>query len=159
MLFSFLLPSGKFLQPRPSCPCTVLFTIFLIVHCNHGTSTVEVELRNMASSSSSLRVLFIGNSFTYANDLDQVFTLFMHSRGIGVEAKRVAKGGYSFAQHLKDLEKPEEELYSLLGEGSKSAQRWDYVILQVSCPCAVMLSFFQPLDFKKLRAKCAPVSS
>ncbi|GAQ87389.1 hypothetical protein KFL_003490110 [Klebsormidium nitens] len=84
----------------------------------------------MESSSSSLRVLFVGNSFTYANDLDKVFTLFMRSRGIVVEAKRVAKGGYSFVQHLKDLENSEEELYSLLGEGSQSEQRWDYVILQ-----------------------------
>lgn len=66
-----------------------------------------------------LRVLFIGNSFTFYNDTPAIFKAFCQSRKIPVEIASSTPGGYSFSQHAKDARTQE-----LL------AQKWDWVVLQ-----------------------------
>jgi hypothetical protein len=66
------------------------------------------------------RVLFIGNSYTYENDLPGMFAELARSGGHKVETGMSAEGGWSFADHVKS---------SGTAEILKSKQ-WDYVILQ-----------------------------
>lgn len=72
----------------------------------------------------TMRVLFIGNSYTYYNNLDSMVNkIGMHMgkrQRIKIDTKRVTPGGTSFKQHLGN--KPELEA---LAEGG-----WDYVVLQ-----------------------------
>lgn len=68
---------------------------------------------------SPLRVLFIGNSFTYFCNTPEIFGLLCKSRKIPVEIESSTPGGYGFAQHAKN-----ERTQQLL------SQKWDWVILQ-----------------------------
>lgn len=72
----------------------------------------------------TILVLYIGNSYTYYNNLDSMVSkIGMHMgkrQRIKVDAKRVTPGGTSFKQHLGN--KAELEA---LAEGG-----WDYVVLQ-----------------------------
>ena len=71
-------------------------------------------------ASDTLNVLFIGNSYTYVNDLPSLFLNLSASGGKSVMTDISAPGGYDFEQHLT---------YS---ETVNKIQRgiWNYVVLQ-----------------------------
>jgi hypothetical protein len=49
-----------------------------------------------------LRVLFVGNSYTYVNDLPRMFTALARSLGATAETGMAAPGGYTLRQHSED---------------------------------------------------------
>lgn len=65
-------------------------------------------------------VLFIGNSYTYVNDLPSTFRALACSGGHKVETGMSAQGGWTLAQHQASPDTARAL------EGS----RWDYVVLQ-----------------------------
>jgi hypothetical protein len=67
-----------------------------------------------------VRVLFLGNSYTYANDLPATFARLARAGGHEVEVTMVAGGGETLAEHASSAE-------SLAKLGSQS---WDFVVLQ-----------------------------
>jgi len=79
------------------------------------------------------RSLFVGDSFTYVNDLPATY------QGLGAAVAHVAPvvnsvayGGYTLAQHLADAQGtgPNPELESLLGRGDAARAHWSHVVLQ-----------------------------
>jgi hypothetical protein len=68
----------------------------------------------------TVRVLFIGNSYTYANDLPIVFRELARAAGRKVLVDDSTPGGFSLEQHLN---------YKLTVDKILE-RRWDYVILQ-----------------------------
>lgn len=66
-----------------------------------------------------MRVLFVGNSFTFFCSTPEIFEFMCKSKKVPVEIASSTPGGYSFAQHAKD--KRTQQLLS---------QKWDWVILQ-----------------------------
>ncbi len=76
-----------------------------------------------------LRVLFIGNSHTYYNDMPQIFKLLAEARqNVEVEITMQAHPGVTFAWHLKQ----ESELRFALMHGN-----YDYIVMQQAAhsPC------------------------
>jgi len=72
-------------------------------------------------SAPSTRVLFIGNSYTYFNNLPEILTKLAEAGHQGkVEARMVAPGGYRLQDHWE-----KGEALKTLHEG-----KWDYVVLQ-----------------------------
>jgi len=69
---------------------------------------------------SCTRVLFLGNSYTYVNDLPSTFAQLAASAGRPVEVAMVANGGETLAQHASSAD-------SL---GKITSQHWTYVVLQ-----------------------------
>jgi len=69
----------------------------------------------------SLRVLFIGNSLTYYNDLPATVAGIATAAGDSVLVEMVAKAGYALIDHL-----------TLSGEAEAAIRRggWDFVVLQ-----------------------------
>lgn len=68
-----------------------------------------------------LRVLFIGNSYTYRNDLPDVLrTMAAKAGGRPLETARAAGAGMTLADHLRSV-----ETVARIRGG-----RWDYVVLQ-----------------------------
>lgn len=68
----------------------------------------------------STRVLFIGNSLTFFNDLPEMFAELARSGGHEVDADMSAQGGWTLSDHAtskKTLDKIEQ-------------QNWDFVVLQ-----------------------------
>ncbi len=68
----------------------------------------------------SLNILFIGNSYTYANDLPEIFSKLVRAQGGRVKVSTAANPGWKLAQHLKSK-------YTL---AKINKHNWDYVILQ-----------------------------
>ncbi len=68
-----------------------------------------------------LRVLFVGNSYTYANDLPGVLRKIVEAGKVRqIRTQQLTPGGASFETHWKD-----RQVIRLLGE-----KTWDVVILQ-----------------------------
>jgi len=66
------------------------------------------------------RVLFIGNSYTYVNDLPSTFARLAGSAGRPVEVSSVANGGETLSQHAA----ASDSLDAI------ASRRWTYVVLQ-----------------------------
>lgn len=66
------------------------------------------------------RVLFVGNSYTYVNDLPTVFRHLARAAGENVETAMVAQGGETLAQHVSTGDAP----------GPIAEARWQFVVLQ-----------------------------
>jgi lysophospholipase L1-like esterase len=69
-------------------------------------------------------VLFIGNSFTYFNDMYRTFEAICVANGHAVHAEQIAYGGYALMQYLREEDKREEL------ETTLHRMHWDVVVLQ-----------------------------
>lgn len=70
------------------------------------------------------RILFIGNSFTYFNDMPGIFSTLCEGAGIPVQVESVVKGGWYLSRYAD----PENEMHPAILEAAQ--KEWDYVILQ-----------------------------
>jgi hypothetical protein len=68
----------------------------------------------------SINILFIGNSYTFVNDMPEIFAELAKFGGHNVNVTSLAKAGFSLNDHAEDPD---------LG-GVLKANTWDYVILQ-----------------------------
>ncbi len=71
------------------------------------------------------RILFIGNSFTYVNDLPATLSDIAGRAGFPLEAHKLVKGGW----YLNRFANPEDEMGILLRK-EYLKENWDYVVLQ-----------------------------
>lgn len=71
------------------------------------------------------RILFVGNSFTYYNDLPAMFESVAKAAGLDIEARMVTKGGW----YLNRFADPQDEMGQKLRE-AYAQEKWDYVVLQ-----------------------------
>jgi hypothetical protein len=91
--------------------------LFLLAIC--GCSSTDICNR-ADNQEPVLHILFIGNSYTYVNDLPGTFTRLACSGGHKVETGVAANGGWTLAEHVVSsptLDKLVE-------------RKWDYVVLQ-----------------------------
>ncbi|MBN8658574.1 MAG: hypothetical protein J0M11_22755 [Anaerolineae bacterium] len=72
------------------------------------------------SGDECLRILFVGNSYTFTNDLPNTFANLARSSGHPVEVAMLAEGGVGFVEHLSS-----PQFSSTL-----TSSAWDYVVLQ-----------------------------
>ena len=70
------------------------------------------------------RVLFLGNSFTYYNDLPAVFAQLCKKMGMDVSVSSITKGGASLREFLNEENQIAIQLQQALSES------WDVVVLQ-----------------------------
>ena len=78
-----------------------------------------------------MRILFIGNSFTYFNDMPKTVLEMLKATHPDAVVESVTKGGYFLSRHLDD----DDALCGLAK--SKLSEKWDYVILQEQSFCPV----------------------
>lgn len=70
-------------------------------------------------------VLFIGNSYTYCNDLPSLFGEIARSRGYELQVRSVTKGGHTLEGHADPADECGAKLEALL-----QSERFDAVFLQ-----------------------------
>ena len=70
-------------------------------------------------------VLFIGNSYTYCNDLPSLFGELARSRGYELQVRSVTKGGHTLEGHADPADECGAKLEALL-----QSERFDAVFLQ-----------------------------
>ena len=72
-----------------------------------------------------MRVLFIGNSYTYFNDMPGLFEKECEKNGVTADVDSVTAGGYRLSQFLSD-----EDEYGRRVKGLLENKKYDYVVLQ-----------------------------
>jgi hypothetical protein len=93
----------------------IVVCLFFSGGCTPANSCEKKE-----GGASCTRVLFIGNSYTYENDLPGVFRQLANAGGHAVETGMQAQGGWTLSDHEK----------SKATMDAINAQSWNYVILQ-----------------------------
>lgn len=83
----------------------------------------------------TMKILFIGNSYTYVNDLPGLLTAMMAQKGIKLETKAVVPGGCTLERHWNG-----KDARAAIGEGG-----WDYVVIQEQ---SQMPAFRPPVTLK-----------
>ena len=101
------------------------------------------------SRSACVRVLFLGNSYTYVNDLPTVFRDLARSGGRNVETSMVANGGETLAQHAASPD-------SL---GAIRGSRWQFVVLQEQSEIPALASAWQTQMFPPAETLVAAIRS
>jgi PKD repeat protein len=86
-----------------------IFLLSLLMVCSNHTHAGK-----------KLRVLFIGNSYTYVNNMPQIVADIAKSTGDTLEWDMAATGGYGFSDHFTDA----PTISKIMAGG------WDYVTLQ-----------------------------
>ena len=92
------------------------------------------------------RVLFIGNSYTYVNDLPAMFRHLARAAGHPVVTGMVASGGETLADHASSTETP-----AAIGVG------WQYVVLQEQSQIPSVASVRQQAMYPAVRTLVAEV--
>ncbi len=77
----------------------------------------------------SLKLLFIGNSATYVNEIPQTLSRLARKAGYDVEVNSITSGGYSLAQHADSTTDHGKEVLKEIAKG------YDIVILQEHSNC------------------------
>jgi hypothetical protein len=112
---------------------------------------------HVAKAQDTVSVLFIGNSFTFMNEMPLMFKEIAKSKGKTVHVERVTEGGKSMDWHSK-----QEKTYTTI-----RSRKWDYVILQElsNTPAqpdtkteTISLPFFRQLsDSIRKNAECTKI--
>lgn len=98
----------------------LLILLLVLSSCSPALSPAATPEPPVTPETSSISVLFLGNSYTYGNDLPETFAELARSGGHEVEVGMVAEGGWSLADHLESA----ETLARL------KSRQWTYVVLQ-----------------------------
>ena len=77
------------------------------------------SIKIQADTQDTTRILFIGNSITYYNDMPETFESIANSLGNTVKVTKYTPGGTGIVDHVSDA-----NVYNLF------RQAWDYVIIQ-----------------------------
>ena len=93
--------------------------IFTVVLSEYTTAYAEGS-----TAQKTVKVLFVGNSFTKRNRLHKIFKGIAKADGVKVKAKRLAFGGYKLRKFASSKTKAGKKLRKLLKKD------WDYVVLQ-----------------------------
>lgn len=72
------------------------------------------------NSSDSINILWIGNSYTFYNDLPKMVEEIGKRNGVDISTSKILKGGEKLSGHLTN-----PELHEKIKEGN-----WDYVVIQ-----------------------------
>src|ERR1043166_2917718 len=91
----------------------LLILVFVVTGC---ASTASCS----AQDASCIKVLFVGNSYTYVNDLPNTFAQLARSGGHKVEVGMAAQGGWTLSNHLQS-----SDTLNIL-----NSKNWNYVVLQ-----------------------------
>ncbi|GEM_PF-174433 len=83
-------------------------------------SFVSTGVSAQNTKPASLKILFIGNSYTHMNSMPKLFEKIAVSKGMNVDVEMDARSSHTFEMHSKRMEMFEHI----------RAKQWDYVILQ-----------------------------
>lgn len=89
--------------------------LFFILSC-----AISFSANSQAQNPEPIKVLFVGNSYIYVNNLPQVLISAANSTNNGIQADQSVKGGYTLKLHSQDT--------NTLSKIKKGI--WDYVVLQ-----------------------------
>ena len=96
-----------------------------IAACAVGSIGLDVLAANQAPRAKNLRILFVGNSFTYCNDFPGMVKEMGKKSGCSLTIETIAQGGYTLAWYADRKNSYGAQVYRKL-----TKKKWDYVVLQ-----------------------------
>lgn len=111
---------------------SLLTAVLCLVLTACGAQQPATEEETTLDKTTPYRVLFIGNSYTYYNDLWELFTQVAESGGYTVTADHVTQGGYYLDQYTNPTDPFGKELQEKL-----DTNRYDYVFIQEQSTCPI----------------------
>lgn len=72
-----------------------------------------------------MKILFIGNSYTYYNDMPDLFAKECEENGVKAEVESVTAGGYRLKQYLSEEDEYAQKIRQLL-----KSKKYDFIVLQ-----------------------------
>lgn len=88
-----------------------------------------------------IRILFLGNSYTFHNDMPGMVSKILAATGdFSPETAGNLKGSYSWEHHVSD-----PDVASLLQRGASDGRPWDVVVLQESSVLSAVAAVNQPM--------------
>ena len=100
----------------------VILIIFCLIIVNIGCELNSNNLEIPEPVNNAIKILFIGNSLTYSNNMPKIFEELSLNSGKEVYVDQITPGGVSLGFHSTNA-----ETINKINE-----QKWDYVILQSS---------------------------
>jgi len=112
--------------------CLALLALFTLLSACLDLGPESTLDPDKLERDADVRILFIGNSYTYANDLDRMVANFLERLDPESEVlvARYSFGGYRLRQHAADAATPNNPLHVALVSGTPQQRDWDLVILQ-----------------------------
>ncbi len=107
--------------------CVLLSLVFVL-----GMTACKEEPEMGIAKDQTYRVLFVGNSYTYYNDMWDLFTQAGESLGYTITADHVTQGGYYLDQYLNKKDEFGIQLLKCFSENTYNA-----VFLQEQSTCAI----------------------
>ncbi len=112
-------------------PAAIILTMILL----GGGLYLFMSGFSTTTDTSTIKVLIIGNSFTYQNNLDKMVGELMTAQYQGaktIETDKVAFGGYRLYDHWDDYDEsdPNSNIRTYLQDGSLAEKDWDVIIFQ-----------------------------
>ncbi|MBQ8061077.1 MAG: hypothetical protein IJ205_03935 [Bacteroidales bacterium] len=80
----------------------IILSLLAAVLCGLGASAQRFQLPDASKAPGEIRVLCIGNSFTYVHDTDVMLRQIAQSQGVNIQIGKFLAGGYTFGGHLKN---------------------------------------------------------
>lgn len=111
----------------------ISFGFVLLLASIFTSCAAEEESRVEKSSEKTIRIFFVGNSYTYANELPQLLTRLGASADppINIETGQHTPGGSTFQNHWKKRERIVNKMRRNRGtDPSQAPPYWDFVVLQ-----------------------------
>lgn len=101
----------------------ILFFLIILVGCDRSNSQLPLP----DDGQYDLRVLFVGNSYTYYNDFPELFASLAASGGKTVYQGSSTATNYTLLRHADSEDKVGAKTIQMIGDTSPN---WDYVVLQ-----------------------------
>jgi len=105
-----------------------IFGAFLFGAATIGTANADDAAAQTNENGKTTQILFVGNSFTFFNSLNDVVQNMLNVSDVPTKAVRNAPGGWRLRQHFNG-EVPKNGKFTPTPEVLKTAS-WDYVVLQ-----------------------------
>lgn len=105
-----------------------IFGAFLLGAATVETANADDAAAQTSENGKTTQILFVGNSFTFFNSLNDVVENMLNVSGVPTKAVRNAPGGWRLRQHFNG-EVPKNGGFKPTPEALKAAP-WDYVVLQ-----------------------------
>jgi len=94
--------------------------IFFFMLTSASACAPAMDCSNLQANETCTRVLFIGNSYTYVNDLPTTFVNLARAGGHKTEVGMSAQGGWMLADHVKSSDTI----------AKINSEKWTFVVLQ-----------------------------
>ncbi len=135
-------------------PAAIILTLILL----GGGLFMFMGGFSTTTDTDTVKILIIGNSFTYQNNLDKMVGELMNAHYQGaktIETDKVAFGGYRLYDHWDDYDEsePNSNIRTFLQDGSTAEKDWDLVILQEQVELPGLPTFDEARDRSKFAAE------